>query len=135
MRVAFQKRIPGKIEFGIIYGGIALLVLAAAWLPPVVALAPDCVFRGLTGIPCPTCGSTRSVIHLSHGDMRAAFFMNPIAALFMIAAVLHFFYSSITFLFGLPRIILTLSDKEKNIVRTVVVMLLLAQWGYLVVNR
>jgi hypothetical protein len=125
----------GEIEFGIIYGGLALLVLAAAWLPPVLVLVPECVFKGLTGIPCPTCGATRSVVHLSHGDIAAALFMNPLSVLFMIAAVTYFLYCLITLIFGLPRLIITLSDQEKNIMRTGVVMILLAQWVYLVATR
>jgi hypothetical protein len=132
MRVVFQKRIPGKVEFGIIYGGIALLALAAAWVPQVAVYAPDCAFKGLTGVPCPTCGTTRSLIQLSHGNIAAAFFMNPIAALCMIAAVLYFIYSLATLIFGLPRIVITFSDKEKNIVRTGAAMFLFAQWCYLI---
>jgi hypothetical protein len=110
-------------------------VLAAAGLPPVLALVPECVFKGLTGIPCPTCGSTRSVIHLSHGDISAALFMNPLSALFMSAAVIYFLYCLITLIFCLPRLIITLSDREKNIMRTGVAMVLLAQWVYLVATR
>jgi len=135
MHATLQKRITGEVEFGIIYGGLALLVLAAAWLPPVLALVPECVFKGLTGIPCPTCGSTRSVIHLSHGDISAALFMNPLSALFMSAAVIYFLYCLITLIFCLPRLIITLSDREKNIMRTGVAMVLLAQWVYLVATR
>lgn len=135
MHIAFRKRVPGEVEFGIIYGGIAMLLLAAAWLPPVVHLAPDCMFKRLTGIPCPTCGSTRAVLYLSHGDIATAFFMNPITALLVITAVVYFFYSLVTLVFGLPRIILTLSDKEKNIVRIGVVLLLLVQWSYLFSSR
>jgi hypothetical protein len=132
MRVIFKKRTPDKVEFGIIYGGIALLALAAAWVPQVAAYAPDCAFKGVTGVPCPTCGTTRSLIQLSHGNILSALFMNPLAALCMIAAVLYFIYSLATLVSGLPRIVLTLSDKEKNILRTGAAMLLLAQWCYLI---
>jgi len=135
MQVAFRKRVAGEIEFGMIYGGIVLLVLAVAWLPPLLALAPDCVFKGLTGIPCPTCGSTRSVVHLAHGEISAALILNPLAALCMIAAISYFFSSVVTFIFGLPRITLTLSDKEQNIARMGALVLLLMQWGYLVATR
>ena len=56
MQLLLKKRSPDQIEFGIIYGGIALVILGAGWLRSVLSYAPDCVFKGLTGIPCPTCG-------------------------------------------------------------------------------
>lgn len=32
---------------------------------------PDlCVFRGITGIPCPGCGLTRSIVSAIHGDIE-----------------------------------------------------------------
>ena len=36
-----------------------------------------CLFRQLTGIPCPSCGSTRSVLSLLHGDLIGALIWNP----------------------------------------------------------
>lgn len=36
-----------------------------------------CLFRQLLHIPCPACGSTRSVLALLHGDWQAAFHLNP----------------------------------------------------------
>ncbi len=37
-----------------------------------------CVFKNATGIPCPSCGSTRAVLLLSNGDFVGALLMNPI---------------------------------------------------------
>lgn len=40
---------------------------------------PDiCIFKNLTGFPCPSCGSTRSVVSLFHGDPMAAININPL---------------------------------------------------------
>ena len=133
MRLFLKKRSPDQIEFGIIYGGIALVMLGIGWLPPVRSFAPDCVFKGLTGIPCLTCGSTRSVAHLSHGEILSAFGMNPLMTLCLISAVLYFIYSLLSAAFGLPRISFLLTDNERNVMRAGVVMLLLAQWAYLII--
>lgn len=132
MRLFLKKRAADQIEFGIIYGGIALVMLGAGRLQAVVSFAPDCAFKGLTGIPCPTCGSTRSVVHLSHGDILSAFAMNPLATLCLISAVLYFLYSLMSAAFALPRICFFLTNKEKNVVRAGAVMLLLLQWAYLI---
>jgi hypothetical protein len=38
-----------------------------------------CVFKGLTGVPCPSCGSTRALARLAALDLAAAFALNPLA--------------------------------------------------------
>ena len=134
MRLYLKKRTSNQIEFGIIYGGIALLMLGVGWLLPILSFAPDCVFKGLTGIPCPTCGSTRSVVHLARGDILSALTMNPLTTLCLIAAIGYFIVSLMSVAFDLPRINFLLDDKEKNIMRAGVVMILLVQWAYLIIQ-
>lgn len=43
---------------------------------------PLCLFRGVTGAPCPTCGSTRAGLALFGGDVVGAVRFNP----FMVTA-------------------------------------------------
>jgi hypothetical protein len=45
-----------------------------------VQFLPYCGFREWTGICCPFCGGTRSMIALSGGDWRDAFVLNPLVA-------------------------------------------------------
>src|SRR5690606_21888575 len=48
-----------------------------------------CFIKHLTNIPCPSCGSTRSIISLTKGNFVEAFDLNPIGyivALIMLAA-------------------------------------------------
>ncbi len=135
MRIAFKKRAKGQIEFGIIYGSIALLLIGAARLLPVFSIVPSCIFKGISGIPCPTCGSTRSVVYLSQGDFAAAFAMNPLTSLGLVVVVSYFFYSFIALLLDLPRASFILTGHEKNVVRAMVIMLFLAQWAYLIATR
>jgi hypothetical protein len=125
----------GRTEFGIIYGGIALLAICVGRYLPVLTVAPSCVFKYLTGIPCPTCGATRSVMHLAQGDFFASFGMNPLVSLCFIIAALAFFYSLITLIVGIPRVGVILSDREKNFVRYGAVALILANWCYLIISR
>ncbi len=39
---------------------------------------PLCVFRNVTGAPCPTCGSTRVVLSLASADVWSAVRFNPL---------------------------------------------------------
>ena len=36
-----------------------------------------CIFKNLTGIPCPACGSTRATLLLFHGEIRKSLLLNP----------------------------------------------------------
>jgi hypothetical protein len=40
-----------------------------------------CLFKTVTGIPCPSCGITRSLLLLFQGDMTAALWVNPLGIL------------------------------------------------------
>ena len=42
-----------------------------------------CLFKRITGIPCPSCGSTRSVLSLLKGDVLGALFWNPFGFILM----------------------------------------------------
>jgi hypothetical protein len=132
MRIVFKKRSAGQIEFGIIYGSMALIALGAAKVIPILSIVPPCVFKRITGVPCPTCGATRSVLLLSQGDIGNAFSMNPLTALGLVAAVPFFLYSIVTLVFNLPRMGFILTDREKTVVHGTVFMLLVVQWAYLI---
>ncbi len=135
MRTILKKRTHGQIEFGIIYGAIALLAVCVGRFVPVLTVAPSCVFKGLTGLPCPTCGATRSVVHLAQGALSASLSLNPLVPLCFFIAAIVFLYSLITLIFGIPRIGVILSDREKNVVRFGTVALVLGNWCYLIFSR
>mgnify|MGYP001824672890 CR=1 FL=1 len=70
--------------------GAALAMLTLAWaLPPAaVEQGPTvCRFKALTGLDCPTCGLTRSVVSLAHGDTRASMRWHPAGPLFVLGAL------------------------------------------------
>jgi Protein of unknown function (DUF2752) len=133
MHLTLTKRAPGDIVFGLIYGTIAILALIAARFLPVLGLTPSCVFRAFTGIPCPTCGATRSLVHLANGNLSASFSMNPAIALLTFAALLMLAYDVAT-LFSGSRISLSLTPREATLTRAGAVVVLLANWAYLVLN-
>jgi hypothetical protein len=80
MSTAFWNR---RITLLSIWG---LLLLGAVYVfafePGKTGIFPPCVFRQLTGLQCPGCGSTRALHQLLHGHFVAAFTLNP---LFVIA--------------------------------------------------
>ncbi len=37
-----------------------------------------CIIKGVTGIPCPSCGSTRSTVSILNGEFKRALYINPL---------------------------------------------------------
>jgi hypothetical protein len=62
---------------------VALAALVALWWwdPAVDGPAPPCPFLWLTGLLCAGCGVLRAIHALLHGDLVAAWFLNPLFVL------------------------------------------------------
>lgn len=116
-------------------GLVGLVGLAVArWVP--VARLPfwGCRLREATGIPCLGCGLTRAADRVSHLNLAGAWDANPLGtvaallfALCAVAAVLH-----LAFRVPLPRV--ALSEREAFWGRVLLGVLVLLNWGFLVVK-
>jgi hypothetical protein len=58
-------------------------VLLAVFDPATSGLFPPCPLRYLTGWYCPGCGSLRAVHQLLHGNLRAAWALNPLTVVLL----------------------------------------------------
>lgn len=47
-----------------------------------------CMIRSLTGVPCPSCGMTRSVTTMVHGNIYEAIWWNPLGIMMFIAMII-----------------------------------------------
>lgn len=59
---------------------ISAVILRPVW----IAIAPllgSCTFRNLTGIPCPSCGATRTALALLDLELATAAAVNPLATI------------------------------------------------------
>jgi hypothetical protein len=66
-------------QLAFIWGGLALALVALKPLWPLVEpFVWPCLFHSTTGVPCPTCGATRSVLALLEGDLPRAVTFNPL---------------------------------------------------------
>ena len=57
--------------FGLVVSVVSF-VLTPSWHGPAL-----CMYRLLTGLPCPGCGGTRSLVHLAHGRLLESLEFHP----------------------------------------------------------
>jgi hypothetical protein len=91
-----------------------------------------CIFKKTTGIPCPSCGSSRSVLAITHGQFTAAFLWNPLG--YMIAAVLLILPFVILYdLAYQQKVLIHIYERIENLFRKRVILfsaitLIIANW-------
>ena len=126
---------PGAPPMGLVFGaigalaGVVISVLHLDRLPITL-----CLFKGLTGLPCPTCGGTRAFGRLFAGDLAGAVAMNPLAT----AGALLLFGWAIADLALVPRrraLALELHPRLAQVLRVTAVVLLLLNWAFLLALR
>lgn len=112
-------------------GFLGLAVWFAARLP-----TPHCIFHSLTGLPCLTCGATRSAYQFFHGHLVASFLFNPLAFVAYCAVIVFDLYALVILVTRTPRLRFgKFSRIEKLLARAAVIVLLAANWIYLLTAR
>jgi hypothetical protein len=75
------RLVPGGLPLGAVLGALALVGGAAVrWLHLDRMGFTLCTFKATTGLPCMTCGGTRTLALLARGDLAGALAMNPLVA-------------------------------------------------------
>lgn len=62
-------------------GGAAVAAVLYFFPPEQARFFPRCVFQSLTGLQCPGCGGLRASHQLLHGNLAAAWQLNPLVVL------------------------------------------------------
>ncbi|GAB4372792.1 MAG: hypothetical protein Kow0062_09360 [Acidobacteriota bacterium] len=108
------------------------------WLLPVelfAGFAGSCRFHDLTGLPCPTCGTTRGILALAHGDLATALRMNPLLFGFLLVVWSWTPVSWILWLGRLPRPRVALDGTgSRAFLLAAFVIALLANWTFLIAD-
>jgi uncharacterized protein DUF2752 len=137
LNICLRPLAPGETDFERLFLSVSLAVTAScfAWL--VFGLPwPKCWFRHLTGLPCPTCGATRSVLALVHWNVVDAIRCNPLLFLCYFGTLVLDLYCTFVLLLGLPRLRLPRQPaKIKHRLCTLFFAALVLNWIYLLANR
>ena len=133
MRIRLIHRSEIGLDHELLWGAIGIVLALAALLTPLALLPYRCPFKALTGIPCPTCGMTRSLIAARQLDFASAFRMNPLAAVVAVGFGLFVVYAWIAILFRTRRIRPEVTRSwEPTVIRMGVVAVFLANWLFLI---
>jgi hypothetical protein len=126
------RAVPDALPLGAILAGTFVLAGAAVGLLRLDTLPfTVCVFKLTTGLPCLTCGSTRALGRLFHGDLHGAFLMNPLAATGALALI-PWAAADLLLMFRGRAARLELAPATAQAARVLVVALALANWAYLI---
>ena len=105
MRVYWRRLQARELDHELLWLAVTVTsaALGAAWFALQLPW-PRCNFRALFGIPCFTCGATRSAVALLSGDVSAAWFWNPLAVVAMLAIALFDLYALGVLVSRAPRL-------------------------------
>ena len=115
-----------------ILAGIATLAAIAVGLLRLDSLPfTVCFFKFATGFPCATCGTTRALGRLFHGDLAGAFGMNPLAAAGAMA-LLPWAAADLLLMARGKALGVELGPAAARAARVAVVAAVIVNWAYLV---
>jgi hypothetical protein len=133
MRIVRRALAPNEIDHELIWLSVSTVSLgmAAGWLGLGLPW-PRCLFHDLTGLPCVTCGMTRSAIAFFHGHFSDALLWNPLIFAFLCGVTVFDLYAFTVIATRTPRLRITFqTEAEKNSARMIVIAALALNWVYL----
>jgi len=136
MQVSRRHLGPNEIDHELIWLTVSLgsLAVVALWLSFGLPW-PRCVFHGLTGLPCVTCGMTRSGIEFFHGRFLAALKWNPLVFAFLCGLTAFDLYAFTVVTTRARRLRFVFRNQaEKQYARALVIGALALNWVYLLSN-
>lgn len=94
-----------------------------------------CVFKNITGLPCPSCGITRSVLCLAHGDVAQALLINPLGLLAAVLLVVIPCWITIDLISGDQSLLRKFKSAEytlrtRKLLYVPLIVLMVMNWGW-----
>ncbi|MBT1712096.1 DUF2752 domain-containing protein [Fulvivirgaceae bacterium PWU5] len=94
-----------------------------------------CMFKDMTGVPCPSCGITRSLLSLLHGNVQEALWINPlgfVAALLLTILPAWVLYDGVQRKRTLPTAYrwAELQLQRQKLLYVPLIALILVNWGW-----
>lgn len=116
----------------LIWGSLGLMVLLTArFMPTKLMSLYACPFRTLTGIPCFSCGMTRTFRFMARLEPGKALRLNPLGTALFVFVAVFVLYAAVVLLFRLPRVRFTIKHAwMKWALRLGIPAVVIANWIY-----
>ncbi|MCB1152102.1 DUF2752 domain-containing protein [bacterium] len=139
MQETIPRAIPIRSNPNVFRWTLAAMVATGwigAWMLPwdVIWRVPMCVFRSVTGLPCPFCHMTHACVYFAHGQFWLALKTNAMGPAFMLGSLAVLFGSLKLILANSPPINWAAYWARNFWVRPALVVIWLINWAFLVVR-
>jgi len=132
MRLKIRHTSFSELKLGFIYLLIGIIGFIFVRLNQnLFDTIPPCMFRQITGIPCPTCGATHSGYYLSHFQFIQAFLANPFIFFLFIGLIL-WGANTLAGLAFKKNIQILLTIKESKLARIIMISSFPLNWIFLI---
>jgi hypothetical protein len=136
MRVVRERLRCGDTDHELLWSlvGIAAFILGSVsvqrfGVPPI-----GCVFKAVSGLPCPTCGAGRACVALVAGEVGTAFRANPLITVAVLGWGAYVPYGLLAWLRGEWRLRVRMSKREWIRVRIGAGLVLATTWLFLIID-
>lgn len=98
-----------------------------------------CPIKHIFHIPCPSCGSTRSIISLLHGNIIDSIYINPLGILLTVIIILSPIWIMIDFFTKSQSLFMIYKKidqyiRKKPVIIVVAVILMLSNWTWNIIK-
>jgi len=132
LNVTLQK-VPRRLDWpwwsvAIVLGWLGLVAASVALSQAKGFEISLCMFKKLTGLPCPTCGATRGCLSILHGHIIDGWLFNP-----MLFTIFGLWVASVALRLGFGRAVkFNLSRRQRIISWIAITVMVLVNWAYLI---
>ncbi|MCK5743063.1 MAG: DUF2752 domain-containing protein [Chlorobi bacterium] len=89
-----------------------------------------CIFKSVTAVPCPSCGSTRSVIELLQGNIQTSLLINPLGIITTILIFLSILWMAADIIRSKDTFLPSLKKNISNKYKIMLLIIILANWAW-----
>lgn len=126
-----KKRLYLIITLGLIVGYSWLAYILLRETPKHHSM-PVCFFKNITGVPCPSCGNTRSVLALIKGNFTDAVLINPLGLIVSTILIVFPFWLLYDTIYKRDTLYKSYLNFEKTVknkyIAVALIILLIANW-------
>jgi hypothetical protein len=136
MRIESRTLAAGDLDHELLWLLVGTATLALGWLWLITGGVPPllCPLKTATGLPCPTCGSTRALWALLAGDIPGAFRWNPAVAAGSALAAGYLAYAAGALLGVVSRFRVVVASREAGWLRAATWIAVAGLWLFLVID-